>query len=158
MIDDRQNLSETEFNSPPPAHFDESASANAQPVEPIPASRAAGWIQRARKAQPLVSLKTRALTLVIVGGLAIGTLGGTMLVNERSSLPNEQPVVQEPTTETTATQDAVKESVSSEEAAALDAAAIALQRADQTSARSRRRRNPAPVKRAPRAYRVAVIR
>src|SRR6266850_1198389 len=88
MIDDTKKSSdfnEAEFDSPPPAFFDEAATAGAQPVEPIPTGGIGAWVRGALNARHLLNVKTKALALVLVGGLALGTLGGTLLVNDASS-------------------------------------------------------------------------
>lgn len=148
---------ETEPDFPPPAHFDDVASAEAQPVRPIPRKGFSVWLDRANHARMKLNVRPKALALVLVGGLAIGTLGGTMLVKEDSSshevAPAEQPVgVADPS------QDPLEDTVSSDATVALDATANALQRADQTSSRIRHRRSRSSGQRSTRAYRVAVIR
>ena len=165
MMDDRMNTldsTEAEIESPPAVRFDEVASANAKPVQPIPIGGVAVWIQRAHErahyARQMFTGRTKALALVLVGGLAIGTLGGTILVKQQASSTDAPATVEQSVPETTATQDAIEVPLSSEETVALDAAAIALQRASQTSSRSRRRRALPPVQRAPKAYRVGVIK
>lgn len=163
MMDDRMNSldsTEAEIESPPAVRFDEVASANAKPVQPIATGGVAVWIQRAHErahyARQMLTGRTKALALVLVGGLAIGTLGGTILVKQQASSTDAPAPVEQSVAETT--QEAIEKPLSSEEIVALDAAAIALQRASQTSSRRGRRRALPPVQRAPKAYRVGVIR
>jgi hypothetical protein len=161
MIDYNENSiesTEAEFEFPPPARFDEIASENAKPVQPIPTSGVAVWIQGAHYARQMLTRRTKALALVLSGGLAIGTLGGTMLVKERSSSPDAAPTVEESIAETTAAQEGTKNSGLNEGTPAAEAGAMPLQGARQTSSRIRHRRIDAPVQRAQRAYRVGVIR
>jgi hypothetical protein len=50
MIDEEKNspdsTTEALFEFPAPAHFDETACANAQPVQRLPANRTPRWLQR----------------------------------------------------------------------------------------------------------------
>ncbi|HEY8184798.1 MAG TPA: hypothetical protein VIF64_01945 [Pyrinomonadaceae bacterium] len=159
MIDDTNksdDFNETEFDSPPPAFFDRAATANAQPVEPIPRRRIDVWIQRARNTRHLLNVRRKALALVLVGGLVFGVLGGTLLVKQASS-SSAPPIEQQPIAESTAASDSVPDPVSNAETVALDAAAGALQHADRPSSGNRRDRvhGRVPI---PRAYRVAVIK
>lgn len=150
------NSTEVGFESPP-GLFDEIASANAQPVRPIPISRVSVWIQRAHDTahdtRQMLTTRTKALALVLVGGLAIGTLGGTMLVKQRFS-PDAAPVLHEPAAETTTAQAAPGDPSPNVEPSAEEASAMALQ----SAARIRRHRHRLPVQRSQEAYRVDVIR
>lgn len=161
MIDYNENSiepTEAEFEFPPPARFDEIASENAKPVQPIPTSGVAVWIQHAHYARQMLTHRTKASALVLIGGLAIGTLGGTMLVKERSSSPDAAPTVQESIAEKTAAQEATKNSGLNDATSAAEAAAMPLLGARQTSSRIRHRRIDPPGQRGRRAYRVGVIR
>lgn len=158
-MDDIKNAvdsTEAEFESPPPAYFDETASANAQPVRPIPTSRVSVWVQRAQNARQMLTARTKAVALVLIGGLAIGTLGGTMLVKQSSS--QDSALVQESTAKTSAPRAAPGDPAPNDETSAVEASAMALQSAGQTSRRIRRHRNRPPVQRGQQAYRVGVIR
>jgi hypothetical protein len=141
-----------EFEYPPPARFDDSASANAQPVEPLPTSRIVVWKQRVSSARRMISGKTIVLTLVIIGGLAIGAVGGTMLVRQRASLTDSAPVIDAPTTETTT------DSQRPAHEPRAEVSTAELPNALQTNSRFRNRRTPRTTRRTQqRAYRVAVI-
>ena len=159
-MDDIKNSvdsAEAGLESPPPGLFDEIASANAQPVRPIPATRGSVWIQRAHEARQMLTTRTKAVALVLVGGFAIGTLGGTMLVKDRRSSAAAVPAGQESTAEPTAAQDATN-SGANDETGAVQASAMAVQSVGQTSSRTRRHRHRPPVQRSQEAYRVDVIR
>jgi hypothetical protein len=143
-----------QFEYPPPARFDESASANAQPVQPLSTSRVAAWKQRARSARELISSKTVVLVLVVIGGLAIGALGGTLLVRHHTSMTESAPVVEESTLEIPAEGDSQKPA--DETRAGLPT--TELSNAGRNSARGRNRRTRPNTWHAQRAYRVAVIR
>lgn len=65
--------------------FDESASANARPVQPLPTNRVALSSQSARDAWPGVSARAITLTLAIIAALAIGAVSGAMLVKHQES-------------------------------------------------------------------------
>ena len=160
MIDDSKNSVDSigaKLECPPPARFDERASENAQPVRPISTSGVSVWIQRANYTPKMLTAQTKALALVLVGGLAIGTLGGTMLVQRGSSSAGSAPL-QESTAETTAAQAANRDPGPNDERSAVQASAMALQSAGQTSSRIRRHRNRPPVQRGQQAYRVGVIK
>ena len=160
MIDDTQGfvgLNEGGLDLPP-ALFDEAASANAQPVQPIPAGGPAASVQRTSRVRALLGAKTKAFVLVVVGGLAFGTLGGTMLVREGHSTPDGAQGNQAELAETSAVPDATPEIDSSDATMGLGAFAGALPRADQASSGKRRHRLRPRVQGAPRAYRVTVIR
>jgi hypothetical protein len=162
MNDSKNSVGSPEvgFEFPPPGLFDEIASAKAQPVRPIPTSRVSVWIQRAHDTahdtRQMLTTRTKALALVLVGGLAIGTLGGTMLVKQRFS-PDAAPVVQESAAETTTAQAAPGDPSPNTEPSAEEASAMALQSVTKTSSRIRRHRHRLPVQRS-QAYRVDVIR
>src|SRR2546423_9817705 len=85
MIDDRNDSTHTiddpEANLPPP-HFDERATANAQPVQPIRTSRVSTFHNVAASLRRSVTSRSRALVLVVIGGLATGTLVGMAWVKE----------------------------------------------------------------------------
>src|SRR5687768_7961527 len=86
MADDRNDSThlndETDFDVSPP-RFDKCAAANAQPVQPIPASRLSAFHNHFASLRRAVSGGSRALILVVIAGLVAGTLGGMVLVNER---------------------------------------------------------------------------
>ena len=160
MIEKSQNYvdsTEAQFE-PSLVRFDEVASANAKPVQPIPTSRVSDWIQRAHHARQMLTPRTKALALVLVGGLAIGTLGETLLVKEGNSTYDESPPAQESTSDITAAKDATKGTGLNEAVLDAHASAVALQTAGQNPSRIRNRRIRPPVQRIQRAYRVAVIR
>jgi hypothetical protein len=160
MMDDTKKsveLNQAEVESLPPAYFDEAANANAQPVQPIPTG-IHDWVQRAGKAAQSLNVRTKALALVLVGGLAFGTLGGTLLVNHASSSSLAPPIEPEPTAETTEASDPVADPQLGTDAATLDAVASAVRRADRAASGNRRARTRALVSTPHRAYRVGVIR
>ena len=160
MIDDSKNSVDSigaKFEFPPPARFDERANANARPVRPIPTSGVSVWIQRANYTRQMLTARTKALALVLVAGLAIGTFGGTILVRRGSSSADSAPL-QESTAETTAAQAATRDPAPNDERSAVQASAMALQSAGQTSSQIRRHRNRPPVQRGQQAYRVGVIK
>src|SRR5436190_7224446 len=162
MIDERNdavNVSEAaECELPPPAHFDESACASAQPVQPIQVSGVAGWIQRASNARQALTPRTKMLALVLVGALAIGTLGGTMLIREDKAT-DASTMAEHSNVEPAAPQEAPQESGPDHATRAAQASSImALQDAVQNPPRIRRQRTRSRMQQGPKAYRVAVIR
>jgi hypothetical protein len=100
MIDERTdsthflNEPEPQLSSP---QFDENASANAQPVQPIPASRVAAWRQHASSVWQAIAKRSRAFALVVIAGLATGTLGGMAWVQH--SQTSESPAVNQSVSE-----------------------------------------------------------
>jgi type IV secretory pathway VirB2 component (pilin) len=128
--------------------FDESAAAGAQPVEPLPKSGLARWIQNMRAG---MFNRSTALVLVIVAGLAIGALGGMWWGRESllrdASRPLNESVSELP-----------KSAVQNEEPNAPMSGVAAWQSSVSNTTRSRRTRSRAQTGSAPRAYRVAVIR
>lgn len=85
MIDDRNDsthlIDEPEGNLAPP-HFDERATANAQPVQPIRTSRVSGFPNLAASLRRAVTSSSRALALVVIAGLVTGTLVGMAWVKQ----------------------------------------------------------------------------
>lgn len=85
MSDDRNDsahlIGEPELNLTAPL-FDERATANAQPVQPIPTSRGSGFNNRAAALRRALTSSSRALALVVIAGLATGTLVGMAWVKE----------------------------------------------------------------------------
>jgi len=164
MIDDRNESVDVsgaaKFELPPPAHFDESACESAQPVQAIHVSRVAGWIQRASNARQTLTPRTKMLALVLVGALAIGTLGGTMLIRSLEDKSTDASTMAEHSNvEPAAPQDARQESGPDHATRAAQASSImALQDAVQNPPRIRRERTRPRMQQGPKAYRVAVIR
>jgi hypothetical protein len=158
MIDETDNLlpvsEEAEIEYPPPAHFDESAAANAQPVQPIPTGIAL-WVERARSLQHAVSHKTKIVVSAVIGGLAIGALGGAMLVRPNASRADSGPATNAERSEVrgaTATQTPTVETP------AANVAATELPKNTRRISRLRNRPARPTTGHPQRAYRVAVIR
>ena len=86
MIDDRNeptgSIVEPELNLPPP-RFDERASAEAQPVQRIPTNRVSTFQDIAVSLRRALTGKSRSFALVVIAGIATGTLGGMSLVKDR---------------------------------------------------------------------------
>jgi hypothetical protein len=81
MVDNQSKASiKTESQLPTPL-FDDSATAKAQPVEPISRSRFSNWFGKQGSVRRLITTRSRALSLVVIAGLATGTLGGMALVS-----------------------------------------------------------------------------
>ena len=125
--------------------FDESACANAQPVQPLPIKKTPTWARGLRSARLVLNGRTRALALVIIAGLATGSLGGTLLMNQYSEGDNESAIVSNPVVEESAA------SAPNEIDGMTTASATVV-----TTARRYRRARVMP-QRFRRAYRVAVI-
>ena len=154
MFDDRndstQIIDEPEANLPPP-RFDERAAANAQPVKPIRTSRISALAASLRQA---VTSRSRALALVVIAGLATGTLAGMALVKE-PRLTAESPTGNHSVSEL-APADPLSDSQNQEpRAEGFDATGLQSASAGTGIRRSRSR---ARSNRGARAYRVAVFR
>lgn len=156
MIDDRKGLPsrEAEPDFPLPARFDESARANAQPVQPIPQRGVSVWIQRARFARQVLTRRTKGLALVSVSGLAIGTLGGSMLVKERDSSTDAASVIEEPNAEASAAQETELNAGTGD----AQVSVLPLRSAGKTTSRVRKRYSRPLAQHGQRSYRAAVVR
>jgi len=99
MINDRDHatnlIDEPEFNLSTP-RFDERATANAQPVQPIPRDRVSAFHPFVTSIRLGITRRSRALVLVVMAGLVTGALLGMAWVNEPSltvsSPPSQQAV------------------------------------------------------------------
>lgn len=158
MIDDRNDstsvIDEPEFNLTPP-HFDESAAANAQPVEPIPASRLSAFHNRFASLRRAVTSGSRALILVVIAGLVTGALGGMVLVKERQ-VTEAPPAAAESVSESVPS-DSLNDSQKLEPLAVVGGLSD-MQSASPVASRVRKSRARARSSRATRAYLVDVIR
>lgn len=101
MVDDQNDsthvIDEPEENLPPP-RFDERATANAQPVQPIRTDRVSAFYNGAASLRRAVTSRSRALALVVIAGLATGTLVGMALVKDHqvtAESPSANPPVSE---------------------------------------------------------------
>ena len=157
MIDDRNDstrlIDEPEGNLPPP-RFDEKAAANAQPVQPIPTGRFSAFHNRATSLLQAAGTRYRALALIVLGGLATGTLGGMAWVKK------PQVTAVSPSANESASKAASPDSLSdsqNREPHAEAFGAIDLQSAIPSTG-IRRGRSRARSSRGTRAYRVAVLR
>ena len=124
--------------------FDETTAASAQPVERLPKRGDGAW------AAWIENIRSRALVLVIIAGLATGALGGMWWARESSSTelrPANESVSGLP--------EAAREN---EELTLPISGAAAWQSSVSNTTRFRRNRSRARSSGAPRAYRVAVIR
>ncbi len=140
MIDDRAAETVSDPSLSPPL-FDDRASAQAQPVTPIPRSRFAIAGEYIRK---IFMTGSRSLAFIVVLGLATGTLAGMALVQtQKDSVPANEEV------SLFATED--------EQWMGANVAAQGLTTMTPTIRRPVRSRIR-PSNRRPRAYRVAVIR
>jgi hypothetical protein len=139
-------VDEPYFNLPPP-RFDESATAHAQPVQPIRASRASGFYDRFVSLGRALTSGYRALVLVVIAGLVAGTVGGMAWFEGRRDV---QPTANELSV--------AQENPQNEEPRAEVSGVTNLQNAGLTTSQSRKGRWRTRSNRAPRAYRVAVLR
>jgi hypothetical protein len=157
MIDDRNDsthlVDEPKLNLPPP-HFDERATANAQPVEPIRASRVSALYNRADSLRRAVTSRSRALALVVIAGLATGTLVGMALVKE------PQVTAESPSANHSVSELAPADPLNDSQNQQPGAEAIGVTGLERASAGTgiRRNRSKARSSRGARAYRVAILR
>jgi len=154
MTNDRNDsthvIDEPEFNLPPP-RFDDRATANAQLVQPIPTSRVSALIQAVSSVRRAITGSSKALALVVIAGLVTGTLGGMAWVKHRQVTDVSLPVNESLFDVTPA--DSQNEEPRAEVFGVRD-----LQSASPTATRIRKGRSRVRSSRAPRAYRVAVLR
>ena len=150
MIDDR-NVSKhpteaLEFNLSMP-RFDEKAAANAQPVQPLPVSRVSALAASVRHG---VTSGSRALVLVVIAGLATGTLAGMAWVKGPQ-------VIDASTTASQPVSELAPNNSLNEEPRAEVFGVADLQSTMPMTARIRRSRPRIRPNRGTRAYRVAVL-
>lgn len=153
MIDEANDstrlIDEPEFNVPPP-RFDDSAAANAQPVEPIRASRAPAIYDRAAYIGRAMTSGWRALVLVVIAGLATGTLVGMAWAEDRG-VADVPPATYEMS-------EVAQENLQNEEPRAEVSGVTDLQSIRPMTSQMRKGRSRLRSGGAPRAYRVAVLR
>lgn len=154
MIDDRTHLGIVIPVDPslPPPRFDDNASANAQPVEPISShnsSPARQWLKRT------FGSPSRTLVFIVLVGLAAGTFTGVMWARSaqvnRPELSSSQSLSEVPKDE-----NKTNLAGSLQPIAAISASNV--QTITPNRSRTRRYRSQPRSGGAPRAYRVAVIR
>ena len=157
MIDDRNDsthlIDEPEFNLTPP-HFDERATANARPVEPIPTSWVSVFYNRAASLRRAITSRSRALALVVIAGLATGTLVGMAWVKE----PEASAVSPSATHSVSELAPADPLNDSQNQAPRAEADGVTGLQSASPATGIRRGRSRARSSRAARAYRVAVLR
>jgi hypothetical protein len=158
MIADRTDsahfINEPEPQLSPP-QFDEIASANAQPVQPIRWARVSAWSNYACSLWRASAKRSRTLAAVVILGLATGTLGGMAWVRH-SQATTESPAMNESVSE-------LPGAASQEEqpAAAVIGGSDLQSTGSMTAGPTtqiHRSRTRGRSSRVPRAYRVAVIR
>ncbi len=106
-------------------------------------------MQRLRKAASLINAKNRAFAIVIIAGLAVGALGGTLLVNQQPPHVDEASGLAERVTE--AAED-------SQTASESNVAPVGVMAVTENKVRPQRRYRRVRMPARPRAYQVAVIR
>jgi hypothetical protein len=154
MIDDRNDsthiIDEPEANLPPP-RFDEMAAANAQPVKPIRTNRISALAGSFRQA---VTSGSRALALVVIAGLATGTLVGMAWVKE------PQATAESPSANHSVSELAPADPLNDSQNQQPGAEAIGVTGLQSASAGTgiRRNRSRGRSSRGARAYRVATLR
>jgi hypothetical protein len=153
MIDDGNDstslIDEPEIKLPPP-RFDESATAHAQPVQPLRVSRASAFNDRVASLGRALTSGSRALVLVVIAGLATGTLGGMAWVEERR-VTDVPPATNE-------LSEVAQENPRNEEPRAEVSGITDLESIRPMTSQTRKGRWRTRSNRAPRAYRVAVLR
>ncbi|MDQ1707393.1 MAG: hypothetical protein QOJ88_604 [Pyrinomonadaceae bacterium] len=138
-----------------PPRFDEVASAKAQPVKPLPARGFGVSFPRTHSVLAPLKIRNKAMALLLVAGMAMGALGGTLLVRQRQS-GSEAPALSETAARTGTLEAGVDGSRGGE---SLDALANALQNsAKRTSEMRSRQGRRHRVQSQPQAYRVGVIK
>jgi hypothetical protein len=147
--DSNRLTEEPDFNLPPP-RFDESATAKARPVQPIRVRRASELYDRITSLGRALTSGSRALVLVVIAGLVTGVLGGMAWVEGRR-VTDVPPTANE-------LSEVAQEKAQNEEPRAEVSGITSLQNAGLMNNQSRKSRSRMRSNRAPRAYRVAVLR
>ena len=154
MIDDGSDcgdlIDEPEFNLPPPL-FDQRAAANAQPVQPIPDGSLSAFRNHISCFVRALTRGSRALVLVVIAELGTGMLVGMSWVRERPATAVWS-AANEPGSEVSS-----PDSQNEEPLASVDGI-IDSSGTSPRSSQIRKARLQARSIRAPRAYRVAVLR
>lgn len=132
-----------------PPRFDDEASANAQPVRPIPVSRVSAFRNRVASFRQAVVAKFGAFTLVVMGGLLTGTVGGMAWVKV-AQVTNKPPFTSESISEVAPSSNLFTEPVA-EVAGVQEMPKLPENRIRKEASRFRSSR-------APRAYLVDVLR
>jgi hypothetical protein len=153
MIDEANDstrlIEESEFKLPPP-RFDESATARAQPVQPILVSRSSAFYDRVASLGRALTSGSRALVLVVIAGLATGTLGGMAWVEQRR-VTDVPPATNE-------LSEVAQENPQNEGPRAEVSGITNFESSRPMASQTRKGRWRTRSNRAPRAYRVAVLR
>lgn len=158
MFDARDSVIENEnrqLRLPPPARFDDNASANARPVEPLRSKGPVPLMQRVRDLGHMLSARTNALAVVVIFGLTIGAASGAMLASRRTSFEST-PQVQPLPVEISGMGALTRETLPTGDTFGAEAAATAMQSAVKP-VRFRRQRIALRASGRPRAYRIAVL-
>ena len=158
MIDARDSVINNEnrqLRLPPPARFDDNASANARPVQPLRSKGPVVLTQRLRDLGHTLSARTNALAVVVILGLTIGAASGAMLASRRTSLEST-PQAQPSLVETSGMGAITQEALPTGGAFGAEAAATAMQSAVKP-VRFRRQRTAPRANERPQAYRIAVL-
>lgn len=134
-----------------PPRFDQSASASAQPVQPIPRTELFDWLRNLNSRRRRSRAKLPALVLVVISGLALGTMGAIALVKER------RPAVEPPPASQSVSELAVS-LTSPEQLNTAEVGATGFQSNGSNTTRPHKIRPRPRSNGAPRAYRVSVIR
>ena len=158
MIDTRNTVKineDEQFELPPPARFDDDASANAQPVLPLPNGGVAQWAQHSRHAPRRPGGRVKSLALVVIAGLTIGVASGAMLASRHQAYVSTQ-AVQQSNVKSAGNDESSDESSPARDMIGAEASVMAMQSAVQP-VRIRRHRSSLRQPGQPRAYRVAVL-
>ena len=131
-------MGQEQFELPPPAVFDVNASINARPVELLRPPLVGA--ERSSLRHAFITIRTRAFALVVIVGLSVGALAGTILVNHTDTTVQAQSTM-----------------AASEIAASADVAVTGVASPYPTRRVVRRHRRTMSFPRLDQAYRVAVI-
>jgi hypothetical protein len=144
-------LGEVEY--PPPARFDEDASAHARPVQPIPTNQTVAWVEQVRLSWLALETKTKRLTIVLVVVLIMGAAVESFLTKGPAASNAESTLA----TEAVADVSGAQVPASIDESPLERATAVSVQSAGQIKRRTRESR-PRFAPQRPRARLVAVIK
>lgn len=148
--DSRNPIDPAEFILPPP-RFDERAAANAQAVQPIPTERSSSAVNRISSLGRALTTGSRALVIVVIAGLAAGTLGGMAWVKDGQ-------VTEGPPTRNESASEIGSANGQNEQVRGVVFGVATLQSTGTINDQNRKVRSRMKSSRAPRAYRVATLR
>jgi hypothetical protein len=148
-----QVTQQSEVEYPPPARFDEDASAHARPVEPIPTNQTVAGVERVRWSWLALETRTKRLAMILAVVLVMGAAVWALMMKGPATSNAESTPATEPAAEVSGAE--VPASI--DESPMERARAVSAQSARQIKRRTRESR-PRFAPQRPRARLVAIIK